>query len=94
MSLLTSSKMLQKWLSDERELCCVREAKCPPPQQLTNFVDRFNSAQSHCYTASLGNKVRLFIIKKQLLSKVFLRLNLVFSVAYTATIIVFSYGIL
>ena len=58
MSLLTSSRMLQKWLSDERELADAREAKCPPPQQLTNSVDRFNSAQSHCYTASLGNKVR------------------------------------
>lgn len=39
MSLLTSSKMLQKWLIDERELPDVREAKYPPPQRLTDFVD-------------------------------------------------------
>ncbi len=47
MSVMTSSKMLQKCLNDKGELADASEAKYPPPQPLTKFVDRSNSAESH-----------------------------------------------
>ena len=61
----TSSKKLQKWVSDWCELPAVSEAKCPPPQIVAKSVDRSKFARNHCCTVSLGYKVMLIKIKKQ-----------------------------
>lgn len=67
----TSSKKLQKWVCDWCELPAVSEAKCPPPQAVTKFVDRSKFARNHCYTVSLGYKVMLIKIKKQQILPIF-----------------------
>lgn len=71
----TSSKKLQKWVSDWCELPAVSEAKCPPPQAVTKSVDRSKFARNHCYTVSLGYKVMLIKIKKQQILPIFLRVK-------------------
>lgn len=71
----TSSKKLQKWVSDWCELPAVSEAKRPPPQAVTKSVDRSKFARNHCYTVSLGYKVMLIKIKKQQILPFFLRVK-------------------